>query len=466
MQRRFSVLALAFLLAATGVLRLQATAAPITNPSFNRTWERTDKPVADGQASRTWMWGAEAYSGALIEAYAEAPGGTRTVQYFDKSRMEITDPTADPSADWYVTNGLLVVELMTGNMQVGANQFDPRSPADVNVAGDADDSSGPTYASFGVVREAPAAANGAAIIQRLSRAGTITDDASLSARGVTAAYRVTVPGIDHQIASPFWSFMTSSGTVYDNGAYVMAALFPNPFYATGLPVSEAYWSTVKVAGTYQDVLIQCFERRCLTYTPNNPAGWQVEAGNVGQHYYTWRYGDVAPPSPSPSPGPDATTFGDGIWMVGEDIPAGTYRNADSSGGCYWARLNGFGGSLNEIIANQFTYARQIVTILPGDAGFESVGCGVWSSNLAPITSSTTAPFGDGTYLVGVDIAPGTWRNDDSSGGCYWARLNGFSGTLDEIEANAFTYDPQIVTISSGDEGFFTEGCGTWTKVNG
>ena len=39
------------------------------------------------------------------------------------------------------------------------------------------------------------------------------------------------------------------------------------------------------------MLIQCFERRCLTYTPGNPDGWQVEAGNVGQHYFHWRYGD-------------------------------------------------------------------------------------------------------------------------------------------------------------------------------
>jgi hypothetical protein len=36
--------------------------------------------------------------------------------------------------------------------------------------------------------------------------------------------------------------------------------------------------------------MQCFERRCLTYTPGNDPAWQVEAGNVGQHYYAWRYG--------------------------------------------------------------------------------------------------------------------------------------------------------------------------------
>jgi DNA-binding beta-propeller fold protein YncE len=43
--------------------------------------------------------------------------------------------------------------------------------------------------------------------------------------------------------------------------------------------------------------MQCFERRCLTYTPDNSAGWQVEAGNVGQHYYAWRYADDGDPQP-------------------------------------------------------------------------------------------------------------------------------------------------------------------------
>ena len=27
------------------------------SPAFARTWERTDKPVADGLVSRTWVWG-------------------------------------------------------------------------------------------------------------------------------------------------------------------------------------------------------------------------------------------------------------------------------------------------------------------------------------------------------------------------------------------------------------------------
>ncbi len=282
----FVILASTPLITVVGV-----SAAPPANDAFQRTWARTDKPVADLAVSRTWMWGPEANTGPLTEPYAEAPGGNRTVQYFDKSRME--DNSYRATAPWDVTNGLLVVELMTGQMQVGDSAFVTRAPAQENVAGDADDPTGPTYVTFAGLRGAAPAADGATITQRVNRAGTITNDPSLAGQGVTAAYHVTVPGIDHQVASPFWAFMNSSGLVYENGSTTTASLFENPFYATGYPVTEAYWANVKVGGTYRDVLMQCFERRCLTFTPGNPAGWQVEAGNVGQHYYRWRYSEAA-----------------------------------------------------------------------------------------------------------------------------------------------------------------------------
>lgn len=290
----------------TSLMAVPLGAAPIDHAAFSATWARTDKPVADGATSRTWMWGPEAFSAARNEPYAESPGGQRLVQYFDKSRMEITDPNGDPNLIWFVTNGLLVVELMTGQMQVGNSSFEPHAPALVNVAGDGNDPNGPTYAGLAGLRGAPAANDGALITQRVNRAGQVTDDPSLAGQNVTAAHRVTEPGIDHQVASPFWEFMNSSGTVYQDGQNITAELFPNRFYATGLPITEAYWADVKVAGNPMTVLMQCFERRCLTYTPGNPDGWKVEAGNVGQHYYQWRYGNGTgtepPPGPEPGPG--------------------------------------------------------------------------------------------------------------------------------------------------------------------
>jgi hypothetical protein len=92
------------------------------------------------------------------------------------------------------------------------------------------------------------------------------------------------------VAEPFWEFMNAEGLIDDNGQDATDDLFVDPFYATGYPITEAYWTTVDVNDVPTDVLIQCFQRRCLTYTPANVEGWQVEAGNVGWHYFQWRYG--------------------------------------------------------------------------------------------------------------------------------------------------------------------------------
>jgi hypothetical protein len=290
---------------------LQAGAEDPANPYFQGVWERTDKPVADGLVGRTWQWGPQANSLALDEPYAESPGGEREVQYYDKSRMEITQPTTgDPASIWYVTNGLLVVELMSGRLQLGDNTFEQHPAASVNVAGDSDDTSGPAYASMAGLRSAAALADGVTITQTVDRGGAAGNDGQYASYGVTAAYRVTAPGIDHQIASPFWSFMNATGPVYENGVTSEALLFENPYFATGLPITEAYWARIKVGGVVKPVLLQCFERRCLTYTPDNPTGWQVEQGNVGQHYYQWRYDDGgAQPTATATSSPTATEPG-------------------------------------------------------------------------------------------------------------------------------------------------------------
>lgn len=266
--------------------------APANDP-FQTTWQRTDDPVWAGVSSRTWMWGPAAFAEAMEEPYLDSPGEEREVQYFDKSRMEITNPEA-PRDLWYVTNGLLVVEMVSGRVQTGETTFEDREPAEVNVAGDAGDSGGPTYQTIGTLLDAEPFDANTRLTSRINRDGEVTDDPALTELGITAAD--LVPETNHRVASVFWQFMNATATIYQNGTYVEDKLFQNPFYATGFPITEAYWTTVLVGGTPADVLLQCFERRCLTYTPGNPPGWQVEAGNVGRHYYEWRHGPIATPT--------------------------------------------------------------------------------------------------------------------------------------------------------------------------
>jgi hypothetical protein len=180
------------------------------------------------------------------------------------------------------------------------------------------------------------------------------------------------------------------------------------------------------------------------------------------------------------------TLGDGTWRVGTTAKPGTYRTTGGSA-CRWARLSGFGGTRSEIIADNYSSdpypsGSHIVTIAATDAWFASSGCGTWRlQSEPPVAVPTTAP-GDGTWRVGIDIQPGTYRApgglpagppynwDNWSKACRWARLSGFGGTAAEkiggtaaekIGVARSWSGPQIVRIAAGDAGFASSGCGTW-----
>jgi hypothetical protein len=299
--------------------------------AFLRKWERTDRPVLLGKASRPWVWGPVSFAAAK-EAYAQGRGGTRDVQYFDKARMEINDPGGDLASRFFVTNGLLVVELVSGRIQTGNNEFEPaRAPAQVPVAGDADSPEALTYASL-----APVASlngdkraldrTGQQVTAVLDRTGVTREDPARAGSIRVARYE---PVLGHNIPDVFWEFMVQRGPVQlssssaatstsgeeeregggEEGEKEEAAeggasnlvMQPIPIgeesvldweVDLGYPITEPYWTNVKVAGTNKWVLVQAFQRRVLTYVADNPPGWQVEMGNVGRHYYDWRYRQV------------------------------------------------------------------------------------------------------------------------------------------------------------------------------
>ncbi len=409
--RNFKLLCVVALVAA-GVLPLLSTqAAGPGNAAFERTWGRTDQPVVSEQAGRTWMWGPQAFTGPMMEYRTDRPGVGRQVQYFDKSRMEITlEAGVNRNSIWYVTNGLLARELVTGALQMGNDDFEQRDPAQVNVAGDGDDPTGPTYASFQPLLGSPSLAPGAPVTARVDREGTVTDDPELADRGVTSAY--FVPETAHSVASPFWEFMSSTGPVTEQRLTSDGQLFPNPFYATGFPITEAYWTNVKVAGFYTDVLVQVFERRVLTYTPQNAPGWQVEAGNVGRHYFEWRYG-ITPPDYIDAPGAASDPLGP------SPLPATT----------------DLGGQASFTLVNQGPSPLTVSFNGPGSVTVELPGCPECpvfdtppsSCHVAAPRQTVTLPAG--SYSVtsqrggaGVQPMAGVWTllPDSAYGACFFA----------------------------------------------
>ncbi|MET7465681.1 hypothetical protein [Nonomuraea sp. NPDC005501] len=72
--------------------------------------------------------------------------------------------------------------------------------------------------------------------------------------------------------------------------------------------------------------------------------------------------------------------------------------------------------------------------------------------------------GDGQYLVGEDIKPGTYKTAGADGdNCYWARLKNASGELDAIIANDNTKGQTRVAVKKG-EYFETNGCQDWKRA--
>lgn len=253
--------------------------------NFEKTWQRTDKPVQDGRTSRSWVWGPAIAKGQ----YEPYGGSTRLVQYFDKSRMEVNNPNGDRSQPWFVTNGLLVVEMIRGQVQIGDSSFEQRIPADEALGGDprAINDVAPGYSSLRNVLTNQSDKTGQTISTQLKR------DATTS--GITAPSVVTnahyVSQTQHNIPDVFWNFMNQTGTVYENGRFVNDKQVVDWVFAFGYPLSDAYWMRAKLGGTETWMLVQAFERRILTYTPTNAPAFQVEMGNVGQHYRRWRYGN-------------------------------------------------------------------------------------------------------------------------------------------------------------------------------
>ena len=255
----------------------------LADPLFYTAWERVDRPVLEGRAQRSWTWGPVGHT-ALQEPFGEA---TRLVQYFDKGRMERNPLVGDGPT--FVSNGLLVVEMLSGRIQIGATQYETRPLPAAPLGGDGTANPAPSYAAFARVasltgENRATAAVGAAVTAHLDADGTVQPGTAPVAV-VVAAYRTET---GHNIPDLFYRYLTASGPIYDNG-YRNAPVY-DWVTTIGYPISEAYWTRMAIGGTVQDVLVQAYQRQILTYIPAYAAPWTVQLGNVGTTYFRWRYG--------------------------------------------------------------------------------------------------------------------------------------------------------------------------------
>lgn len=305
MRRHSYLLTIAVLIAlATGGL---TQAAPFdgrrgefADAAFKTVWERTDSPAV--QAGRTYFWGPQPWFD-YAEFMRQGQNGFRTVQYFDKARMEIND-TGTRSYHGGVTNGLLVVEMVSGDLRLGMDVFDTdrRPPSEVPVAGDPGflNPDAPTYVSFqglSTIRNngyTDPDRTGQPVNAAIDKAGNLSSRSDLGAAHPETAISYYEVSTGHNVSRVFRDFITQSGLYFENGQ-VQRGQIVDPVFTTGLPITDPYWTRAKVGGVEKDVLVQLYERRVLTYVADNPDGYKVEMGNVGQHYFQWRYPHMGRP---------------------------------------------------------------------------------------------------------------------------------------------------------------------------
>jgi endonuclease YncB( thermonuclease family) len=122
-------------------------------------------------------------------------------------------------------------------------------------------------------------------------------------------------------------------------------------------------------------------------------------------------------------------------------------------------------SYNQRIATQVDVARTSKIGLFGSACPESA--------VPPAPAQSTPParrIEDGTYVVGVDIEPGSYRTsgpaqDSPIKMCSWFRRKDTSGEAQSVIAMNISQGPTTVTIKPSDGAFESRGCSPWAKVN-
>ena len=296
---------------------LVSTNNPTDKTTFEATWGLTDKAILGGQR-QSWLWGPQPFGGPVLEQYAGAaaqPQG-RMVQYWDKGRLERQN---DGKGGFLFTVGKLGWELLTGKVDLGGGQTTDLGPAQIPLVGPlrVDDVAAtaraaaqlppsklaPTYAD--AQREAAQRTldyRGAPVNWKLLPGGTIEQ--------FTPPTTVRLANYDqesgHNVADVFaaWYGKTFNSSLDDDPTHTLTNLLRGKLdgLEPGRPLTDPFWVAVTIDGTDRLVLVQVFERWTMTYAPENPTGWQIELGNVGLHYYEWRY--EAPAREALANGPD------------------------------------------------------------------------------------------------------------------------------------------------------------------
>ena len=161
-----------------------------------------------------------------------------------------------------------------------------------------------------------------------------------------------------------------------------------------------------------------------------------------------------------------SSFGPGKFTVGRDVKPGIYRSkaiVKSGSNCFW-KITTTGSNGNEIIAIDNSRGGILTLNLLTGMDLETNRCGTFvKGSLTTARGTPRTTVGNGIWLVGIDMEPGTYRVDKDIFGksCYLKIYTAGSNLEDLVAIENFTRGTPSATLEIGEE-FYNNGCGTLT----
>ncbi len=170
-----------------------------------------------------------------------------------------------------------------------------------------------------------------------------------------------------------------------------------------------------------------------------------------------------------SKAPDVVQYAAGVYKVGSEIPAGLYKVETDTfmNLAYFERLKDSNMNFESIIANITFNNNGYVRISDTDAYFKIQGATIYPFDIQSAEPNYSDEYGDGIFLVGVDIAPGEYKvsvSDSTTGIGYLERLKDVTGEFSSIIANSVFENQAYVTVDASDFAIKIQGC-TLVKSN-
>ena len=159
-----------------------------------------------------------------------------------------------------------------------------------------------------------------------------------------------------------------------------------------------------------------------------------------------------------------SSFGNGKFTVSKQIQSGIYRATSVGARCYW-EISTTGSNGNDIIANGNNVGGILTLNLSAGQDIENRGCGNFArSSLTAKRGTPRKTFGNGIWLVGIDVQPGSYVAVKSALGthCYLAISTAGSNGSDILANQNYTNGTPSMTLDVGEE-IENDGCGMFKQ---